>query len=194
MELVGRRVWVQRKRLEMGGEKDWWAGASTHAQTSEKLEMGGEKDRWAGASVDARTCADGVGATERLEMGGEKARWAGASVDARTCADGLGARERLEMCGEKDRWAGASVDARTSGVGALGARERSEMGRRTGAQERAWMRGRVRTVWVQEKGWKLGGEKDRWAGASVDARTCEDGVGGLEKCAENDRWAVDART
>ena len=36
----------------------------------EKVEMGGEKDRWAGASVDARTCADGVGARERL--GGEK--------------------------------------------------------------------------------------------------------------------------
>ena len=67
----------------------------------ERLEMGGEKDRWAGASVDARTCADGLGARERLEMGGEKDWWKGVSVDTRTCADSVGARERLEMGRER---------------------------------------------------------------------------------------------
>ena len=33
------------------------------------LDMGGEKDRWAGGSVDVRTCADGRGANENVGNG-----------------------------------------------------------------------------------------------------------------------------
>ena len=46
------------------------------------------------------------------------------------------------------------------------------MGSRTGGHERAWMRGRVRTVWVQGKRLETGGEQDRLAGASMDAHVC----------------------
>ena len=179
---------------------------------------GGEKDRLAGASVDGRTCADGVGAGERLDMGGDKDRWAGASVD-----NYVGARPGLEMGGEKDRWAGASMDTRTRadgvgaretvgngwGAGPVGRSERGcadvcgrcgckvkgwkSVGIRTGGQERAWMRGRVRTVWVQGKRLEMGKEKDWWAGASVECADvcgrCGCKVKGWEICGETDRWA-----
>ena len=60
----------------MGRSERGWTCAAGVAAKEKKLEMGLEKDWWAGASVDAWTCADGVGATERLEMGGEKGLWA----------------------------------------------------------------------------------------------------------------------
>ena len=99
------RVWTgvdgagARKRLEMGGEKDWWAGAGWKWVSRRTGGQGkvGNKDRWAGASVDARRCVGGVDARERLEMGGEKDRWAGASVAARTCADGVGAYQIFKI-------------------------------------------------------------------------------------------------
>ena len=41
--------------------------------------------------------------------------------------------------------------------------------------ERAWLRGRLRTAWVQGSGWKMGGEK-KPLGMSLAARTAADGV------------------
>ena len=51
------------------------------------------------------------------------------------------------------------------------------VGRRTGGHEGAWMRRRVQMVWVQGKGWKWVGRKDRWARAWM--RGCG-GVGGRD--------------
>ena len=53
------------------------------------------------------------------------------------------------------------------------------VGRRTGGHEGAWMHRRVRMVWVQGKGWEMGGEKGP-VGTSVDARMCAEGVGGRD--------------
>ena len=81
-----------------------------------------------------------MGANEWLEMGGDKkplvmselgcadgcgSKWVGRI--ARTAADGVDAKEWLEMGGEKNEAAG---------------------------DQRAWLRGRLRTAWVQGSGWK----------------------------------------
>ena len=53
------------------------------------------------------------------------------------------------------------------------------------------MRGRVRTVRVQGK-CQMGGERHRWASASVGAQTCADDVGARERLEmgwEKGRWA-----
>eukprot|EP00435_Cladocopium_sp_Y103_P016691 s818_g4.t1 len=49
--------------------------------------------------------------------------------------------------------------------------------------ERGWMRGRLRTGWVQGSGWKWVGRRSHWGLASLDARTAADGVAARE-CVE----------
>ena len=98
-----RTVWVQREKVGNGwgegpvgrSERACVDVCGRCGCKGKRLEMGGEKDRWAGASAHARTCADGWVQGKRLDMGGEKDRWAGGSVDVRTCADGRGANEKV---------------------------------------------------------------------------------------------------
>eukprot|EP00435_Cladocopium_sp_Y103_P058550 s821_g20.t1 len=138
------------------------------------------RSRWGGASLDARTAADGVGAREWVETGGEKeplgmselgcadgcgrrGRWKGASLDARTAADGVGGREWVEMGGEKEPL-GMSELGGADGCGRRGCKGVGGNGWGEGAaeDERAWMRGRLRTAWVQGSGWKWVVRRSRW--------------------------------
>ena len=89
----------------------------------------------AGDERAARTAADGVGAREWLEMGGEKKPL---QMSELGCADGCGRRGCKGVAG--NGW----------GEGAAG-------------DERAWLRGRLRMVWVQGRGWKWVGRRSRWA-------------------------------
>jgi len=49
-------------------------------------------------------------------------------------------------------------------------------GEEAAGDERAWLRGRLWTAWVQGGGWKWMGRRRRWGWASLAARTA-DGVG-----------------
>ena len=123
--------------------------------------MGGEKKA---LGISELGCADGCGG----QIG--------------TAADGVGAREWLEMVGE----------TKPLGIGELGCADgcRQELGAencadccgrlRTAGEEgagdeRAWLRGRLRTgngcgelrgrlqtAWVQRSGWKWVGRRSRW--------------------------------
>eukprot|EP00435_Cladocopium_sp_Y103_P016681 s3374_g4.t1 len=102
--------------------------------------------------LGARTAADGVGAREWVEMGGEKEPLGMSELG---CADGCG------RCGCK-------------GVGGNG------WGETAAGDERAWMRGRLRTAWVQgtrgAREWvvEMGGEKEP---LGISERGCADGCG-----------------
>jgi len=85
----------------------------------------------------ARTAADGVGAREWLEVGGEKKPLGMSELG---CADGCG----RQMGGEKKPL------------------EISELACEAAGDERAWLRGRLRTAWVQGGGWKWVGRRSRW--------------------------------
>ena len=102
----------------------------------------GRRSRWRSASLAARTAADG--------------KWV--RRIARTAADGLGAREWLDMGGEKKPLEIMSLAARTAADGkwvrritrtaadGVGARQWLEMGGDRTGDERAWLRGRLRTA------------------------------------------------
>ena len=108
----------------------------------------------------ARTAADGVGAREWLEMGGgEKplvmselgcadgcGRQMGAET-ARTAADGVGAREWLEMGGEKKPLVMSELGCADGCGREMGAENCADGWKWVGAgDERAWLRGRLRTA------------------------------------------------
>ena len=48
-------------------------------------------------------------------------------------------------------------------------------GEEAAGDERAWLRGRLRTAWVPGSGWKWVGRRSRWRSASLAARTAADG-------------------
>ena len=88
---------------------------------------------------------------------------------ARTAADGMGARGWLEMGGEK-KPLGMSELGCADGCGRRGCKgvAGNVWGEEAAGDERAWLRERLRTAWVQ--GWlEMGGEKMP-LGMPVDAR------------------------
>eukprot|EP00435_Cladocopium_sp_Y103_P008149 s4326_g2.t1 len=87
-----------------------------------------------------------------VEMGSEKETLGMSELG---CADGCGRRGRKGGGGNR------------SGEGAAG-------------DERAWMRRRLRTAWVQGSAWKWVGRRSCWRRARLDARTVADGVGARE--------------
>ena len=129
----------------------------------EWLEMDGEKKP---LGMSELGCADGcgrqigwgelrgrlrtAGVQKWLEMGGRS----GASLAARTAADGVGAREWVEMGGEKTL--GMSELGCADGCGRRGCKgvAGNGWGEEAAGDERAWLRGRLRTSWLQGSGWK----------------------------------------
>ena len=93
----------------------------------------------------AHTAADGVGATEWLEMGGEKKPL---EISELGCADGCG------------REMGAAADGVGEGVAGNG------WGEEAAGDERAWLRGRLRTAWegMAGNGWgeEAAGDQRAW--------------------------------
>ena len=102
----------------------------------------------------ARMAADGVGATEWLEMGGEKkplvmselgcADGCGRQMGAEKCADGCGWREcnGVDGCG---RQMGAENCADGCGRRGCNGVAGNGWGEEAAGDERAWLRGRLRT-------------------------------------------------
>ena len=128
---VGAREW-----LEMGGEKK--------SLDISGLGCAGGCGREMDVRRIARTAADGVGATEWLEMGGEKkplvmselgcADGCGREMGAENCADGCGRRGcNAENCADGCGWRG------WKGVAGNG------WGEEAAGDQRAWLRGRLRT-------------------------------------------------
>ena len=73
------------------------------------------------------------------------------------CADGCGvvAREWVEL-GWGENGLGCADGCGCKGVGGNG------RGEEAAGDERAWLRGRLRTAWVQGSGWKWVGRRSRW--------------------------------
>ena len=124
----------------------------------------------------AWTAADGLGATEWLEMGGEKKPLVMSELG---CADGCGRQMGAENCADGCGRRGCQAVA---GNG---------WGEEAAGDERAWLRGRLRTgngcgelrgrlrtAWVQGGGWK-------WKPLVMNELGCADGCGrqmGAENC------------
>ena len=108
-------------------------------------------------------CADGRGrgAREWLDMdGGEEAAGDERAWLRRMAVDGVGARGWLEMGGEKKRLGMSELGCADGcarrgckGVGGHG------FGEEAAGDQRAWLRRRPRTIWVQGSGWKWVREK-----------------------------------
>ena len=197
-----------------------WTAADGLGAT-EWLEMGGEKPLvmselgcadGCGRAMGAEKCADGCGRPGCNGIGwGEEAaartaadgQWVRRS--ARTVADGAGAREWLEMFGEKKplvmselgcadgcgRQMGAENCADGCGRRGCQAVAGNGWGEEADGDQRAWLRGRLRTgngcgelrgrlrtAWVQGGGWK-------WKPLVMNELGCADGCGrqmGAENC------------
>ena len=128
----------------------------------------------------ARTVADGAGAREWLEMVGEKKPLVMSELG---CADGCGRQMGAENCADGCGRRGCQAVA-VAGNG---------WGEEADGDQRAWLRGRLRTgnecgelrarlrtAWVQGGGWK-------WKALVMNELGCADGCGrqmGAENCAE----------
>ena len=128
-----------------------------------------------GRQMGEENCAaaDGVGAREWLEIVGEKKLLGMSELG---CADGCGRQMGGENCADGCGRRGCQ------GVAGNG------WGEEAAGDERAWLRGRLRTgngcgelrgrlrtAWVQASGWKWVGRRSRWWWASLAARTAGDG-------------------
>ena len=91
-----------------------------------------------------RTAADGVGAREWLEMGGEKKPL---GMNELGCADLRTANRWGEEAAGDQR--SASLPARTAADGGCKGVAGNGLGEEAAGDERAWLRGRLRTAWVQ---------------------------------------------
>ena len=101
----------------------------------------------------ARTAADGVGGRLRggwLEVGGEKKPL---EISELGCADGCGRRESREWVGEMSEL-GCANGCRRRGCKGVAGNRWNEWGEEAAGDERAWLRGWLRTAWVQGSGWK----------------------------------------
>ena len=79
------------------------------------------------------------------------------------CADGCGREMGAENC--------ADCCGRRGCQGVAG----NGWGEEAAGDERAWLRGRLRTAWVPGSGWKWVGRRSRWRSATSAARTAADG-------------------
>ena len=119
--------------------------------------------------------ADGVGAREWVEMDGEKKPL---GMSEFVCSDGSAygvvAREWLEMGGEK-KLLGMSEFGCAAGCGQRGCKgvAGNGCGEEAAGDERAWLRGRLRTAWVQGSGWKWVDKKK----LGMSELGCADGCG-----------------
>ena len=109
----------------------------------------------------ARTAADGVGATEWLEMGGEKKALVMCEL---SCADGCGREMGAENCAERLRTAWVQGSGYRNGWGeeAAGDERARLRGRLRTGNGFGELRRRLRTAWVQGSGWKWMGRRGRW--------------------------------
>ena len=130
----------------------------------EWLEMGGEEKP---LGMSELGCADGCG---RRGCKGVAGNGWGEEADERACGradgtavDGVGAREWLEMGGEK-KLLGMSELGCADGCGRRGCKgvAGNGWGEEAAGDERAWLRGRLRTAWVRGSGWKWVGRRSRW--------------------------------
>ena len=112
---VGARGW-----LEMGGEKKY-------GDERPWLRGRARDSKWVRRT--AWTAADGVGATEWLEIGGEKKPLVMSDLG---CVDGCGRQMGAENCADGCGRRGCKGDGNGWGEDAAG-------------DERAWLRGRLRT-------------------------------------------------
>ena len=110
---------------------------------------------WGKKPLGMLGCADGCGRRGCKGVAGNLA--------ARTAADGVVAREWLEMCGEQ-KPLGINELGCADGCGRRGCKGVAGNGRgeEAAGDERAWLRGRLRTAWVQGFGWKWVGRRSRW--------------------------------
>ena len=109
----------------------------------------------------ARTAADGVGAREWLEMGvGEKPL----GMSELGCADGCGRQMAWENCADGCGRRGCEGVAGNAwgGEEAAGDERAWLRGRLRTANGCGELRGRLRTAWVQGSGWKWFGRRSRW--------------------------------
>ena len=107
--------------------------------------------KWGGRI--ARTAADGVGAASLAAQTAADGKWV--RRIARTAADGVGAREWLEMGGEEKRLLMSELGC-ADGCGRRGFKGATGngWGEKTAGDERAWLRGRLRTTngWGELRG------------------------------------------
>ena len=143
----------------------WWASLAARTAADGK---------WV-RRIIARTAADGVGAREWLEMGGEKKQ--PLVMSELGCADGCGREKGAENCADGCGWRGCNGVAGNYGCGeeATGDERAWLRGRLRTANGWEELRGRLRTAWVPGSGWKLVGRRSRWRSASLAARTAADG-------------------
>ena len=160
----------QRAWLRGGVWTAWVKGVGGNGWGKKPLGMLGCADgcgrrgcKGVAGNLAARTAADGVGARESVEMDGEKKPLGMSELAARTAADGVVARECLEMCGEQ-KPLGINELGCADGCGRRGCKGVAGNGRgeEAAGDERAWLRGRLRTAWVQGFGWKWVGRRSRW--------------------------------
>eukprot|EP00435_Cladocopium_sp_Y103_P054623 s2423_g17.t2 len=196
-----RTAWVQESGWEWvgreaaGDERAWMRGRLRTAWVQ------GRGSKGKGAAGDERAWMRGrLRTAEWVEMGGEKEPLGMSELG---CADGCG-RRGFKGVGGNEWEEGAAATARAQGHGWrwLGG------GEGPGEDERAWMRGRLRTVcarkgldgngwekksggaerawmlwtaWAQGNGWTWVGTRSRWGGLSFDARAAADGAGGRRR-------------
>ena len=147
-------------------------GWGEEAAGDERLWLRGRLRTANGCGELRGTAADGVGARGWLEMGGEKKPLVMSDLG---CADGCGWQMGGENCA--DGWGRRGCEGVAgNGWGAEGAGDECELGRRgckgvagngwgeeAAGDERAWLRGRLRTPWLQGSAWvEMGGRRSRW--------------------------------
>ena len=126
-----------------------------------------------GASCFERWCADGVGARERKGNEGKGKEWLEMGGEKKPLGMLRGRLRTANGWGEK-----ASADQRACLRGRLRTawvQGGNGWGEEGAGDERAWLHGRLRTAWVQGSGWKWVGRRSRWGWASLAARTAADG-------------------
>ena len=164
-----------RERNGKDGERKGKEGKGRERMGKEgkgKERIGKERKRMGkeGKGME-RTAADGVGAREWLEMGGEKKPLVMSELGcADGCGRGMGAEKCADGCGRRG----------CNGVAGNG------WGEEAAGDQRAWLRGRLRTACegVAGNGWrrKAAGDERAWLrGRQMDGKNCADGCG---RCTE----------
>ena len=165
LRCLGSRLVVCGRRGCKGKEKE--------RKGKEGKGMSGKRSRWRSASLAARTAADGVGAGNGWgeEAAGDERAWLRGRLrtgngceTARTAADGVGATEWLEMGGEKKPLVMSELGC-ADGCGRRGCQwvAGNGWGGEAAGDQRAWLRGRLRTAteWLLMGG-KIG--RENWWG------------------------------